>query len=133
RAWHTSAVVQHREHAVVPAFPDGQTSAIAWLAQEATAPCCSYQQMKTPPASEDANGVFHAFTSLKVAALERKTSKRRLRSSRIRIFCGSARASRPECRPGFAQRPRIIFLALPFEYLLRFLETRHACRNFGSL
>ena len=28
--------------------------------------------MKTPPASEDANGVFHAFTSRKVAALKRK-------------------------------------------------------------
>ena len=89
--------------------------------------------MKTPPASEDANGVFHAFTSLKVAALEMKTSKRRLRSERIRIFCGSACVSREECRPGFAQRRGIIFLALPFEFLLRFLETCHACCDFGSL
>jgi len=36
--------------------------------------------MKTPPTSEDADGVFHAFTSRKVAALERKTSRGRLRS-----------------------------------------------------
>ena len=100
----------------------------------ATAPGAgTTQQMKTPPASEDANGVFHAFTSLKVAALEMKTSKRRLRSEWIRIFCGSACASRPECRPGLAQRRRIIFMAFPFEFLLRFPETRHACRDFGSL
>ena len=93
----------------------------------ATAPCAgTTRQMKTPPASEDANGVFHAFTSRKVAALEMKTSKQRLRSGWIRIFCGSACASRPECRPGLAQRRRIIFMALPFEFLLRFPETRHA-------
>ena len=100
----------------------------------ATAPCAgTTQQMKTPPASEDANGVFHAFTSRKVAALEMKTSKQRLRSGWIRIFCSSACASRPECRPSLAQRCRIIFMALPFEFLLRFPETRHACRYFGSL
>ena len=100
----------------------------------ATAPGAgTTQQMKTPPASEDANGVFHAFTSLKVAALEMKTSKQRLRSGWIRIFCSSACASRPECRPSLAQRCRIIFMALPFEFLLRFLETCHACCDFGSL
>jgi hypothetical protein len=36
--------------------------------------------MKTPPAFKNADGVFHAFTSRKVAALDRKTSKRRPRS-----------------------------------------------------
>jgi hypothetical protein len=30
--------------------------------------------MKTPPAPEGTDGVFHAFTSGKVAALDRKTS-----------------------------------------------------------
>jgi hypothetical protein len=100
----------------------------------ATAPCAgTTQQMKTPPASEDANGVFHAFTSRKVAALEMKTSKRRLRSGRLGIFCSSARASRPECRPSLAQCRGIIFMALPLEFLLRFPETRHAYCDFGSL
>ena len=99
----------------------------------ATAPCAGTTQQTNPlPASEDANGVFHAFTSLKVAALEMKTSKQRLRSGWIRIFCSSACASRPECRPSLAQRCRIIFMALPFEFLLRFPETRHACRAFRA-
>jgi hypothetical protein len=42
--------------------------------------------MKTPPASEDVDGVFHAFTSFKVAALEQPTFKRRVRSARIAFF-----------------------------------------------
>ena len=105
----------------------------------ATAPCAgTTRQMKTPPASEDANGVFHAFTSLKVAALEMKTSKRRLRSVRSRIFFSSACASRLESRPdksapGVAHRLRIIFLAFAFEFLLGLPETRHAGCDFSSL
>src|SRR6185369_1212890 len=53
--------------------------------------------MKTPPTFEDADGVFHAFTSRKVAALERETSRRRLRSCRspeilvVQFACGSMR------------------------------------------
>ena len=94
--------------------------------------------MKTPPASEDANGVFHAFTSLKVAALEMKTTKRRLRSGRLRIFFSAVCASRLECwpdksAPGVAHRLRIIFLALAFEFLLGFPETRHARGDFSPL
>jgi hypothetical protein len=41
---------------------------------------------KTPPPSEDADGVFHAFTSRKVAALGKKTSTLWFRSSRSEIF-----------------------------------------------
>jgi len=37
-------------------------------------------KMKTPPASEDTGGVFHAFTSFKVAALEERNSRRRFGS-----------------------------------------------------
>jgi hypothetical protein len=42
--------------------------------------------MKTPPASEDVDGVFHAFTSFEVAALERSTSSRPFRSGERIIF-----------------------------------------------
>jgi hypothetical protein len=37
-------------------------------------------QMKTPPAPEDTDGVFHAFTSGKVAALEPGTHRQWVRS-----------------------------------------------------
>jgi hypothetical protein len=42
--------------------------------------------MKTPPLSEDSGGVFRAFTSFKVAALEQLTCERRVRSAALRIF-----------------------------------------------
>jgi hypothetical protein len=42
--------------------------------------------MKTPPTSEDIGGVFHAFTSFKVAALEELTAARRVRSAHIAHF-----------------------------------------------
>src|SRR6266536_925372 len=41
--------------------------------------------MKTPPAPEDTDGVFHAFTSGKVAALGRRTSAWWFRSRRVEI------------------------------------------------
>jgi hypothetical protein len=41
---------------------------------------------KTPPASEDVDGVFHAFTSFKVTALEQPTFERRVRSAHIAFF-----------------------------------------------
>jgi hypothetical protein len=54
---------------LVPAQSDDQTRSIAWLAI-ACGP--SAPQLKTPPTSEDVDGVFRAFTSRKVAALVRK-------------------------------------------------------------
>ena len=42
--------------------------------------------MKTPPSPESADGVFHAFTSGKVAALELKTSLPRFRSGGVEFF-----------------------------------------------
>jgi hypothetical protein len=42
--------------------------------------------MKTPPAPEDTDGVFHAFTSGKVAALERKIQRLTVRSRRREFF-----------------------------------------------
>jgi hypothetical protein len=42
--------------------------------------------MKTPPLSEDSGGVFRAFTSFKVAALEPPTRERQVRSAALRIF-----------------------------------------------
>ena len=52
---------------LVPARSDDQTREIAWLAiaAEVRIPCTT----KTPPTSEDEDGVFRAFTSRKVAAL----------------------------------------------------------------
>ena len=44
------------------------------------------RDMKTPPASEEADGVFHAFTSGKVAALDLKMRIRRIRSRRSENF-----------------------------------------------
>ncbi len=62
-----------------------QTRPIAWLAITCGRRL-SVVQMKTPPASEDADGVFRAFTSRKVAALKRKTSRHRLRSRHCGIL-----------------------------------------------
>jgi hypothetical protein len=42
--------------------------------------------MKTPPASENTGGVFHAFTSCEVAALERQTLSRSVSSGKVLIF-----------------------------------------------
>jgi hypothetical protein len=48
--------------------------------------CHATRKLKTPPASEDTDGVFHAFTSFKVAALEVTISRRRFRSGFVRNF-----------------------------------------------
>jgi hypothetical protein len=49
--------------------------------------CCQRtSKMKTPPASEESGGVFHAFTFRKVAALEGPTTGVRFRSARIAYF-----------------------------------------------
>ena len=61
---------------------------------------CPFFQMKTPPASEDADGVFRAFTSRKVAALKRKTSRHRLRSR----HCGILSAEFSCVPPGALRR-----------------------------
>lgn len=53
-------------------------------------------KMKTPPASEDTDGVFHAFTSCEVAALERQTSFRSVCSGKPGFF----RDCRPHGTPG---------------------------------
>jgi hypothetical protein len=68
----------------VSAHSDDQTRAIAWLWLFRAGP--SAFERKTPPASEDADGVFHAFTSRKVAALEEATGQRALRSANIADF-----------------------------------------------
>jgi hypothetical protein len=52
-------------------------------------------KMKTPPAPEDTDGVFHAFTSGKVAALELRIRYPCFRSRRTSFFCRV---------PGFARR-----------------------------
>jgi len=61
----------------VPAPCDDQTCPIAWLDIARTLVAL---QTKTPPTSEDADGVFRAFTSRKVACTGKKTSRHRLRS-----------------------------------------------------
>src|SRR5690348_16542616 len=68
----------------VSAHSDDQTRAIAWLWLFRAGP--SAFERKTPPASEDADGVFHAFTSRKVAALESLTSWRGRRSGGLKVF-----------------------------------------------
>jgi hypothetical protein len=56
----------------------------------------SSPKMKTPPASEETDGVFHAFTSGKVAALGWKTCGLKLRSAVPNVFfVGSARHAFP--------------------------------------
>lgn len=90
-------------------------------------------KQKPRPHPEDANGVFHAFTSRKVAALEMRTTEGQLRSGQSRIFSGSDGALRRQCRPGVTQRLSVVFLPFSFEFLLRFPETRHACCDLGSL
>jgi hypothetical protein len=52
--------------------------------------------MKTPPAPEGIDGVFHAFTSGKVAALGLKTSPEPVRSRRVGIFCSRFPDSRQQ-------------------------------------
>jgi hypothetical protein len=49
--------------------------------------CHATRKLKTPPASEDTDGVFHAFTSFKVAALEQTILGGRFRSGYVRNFC----------------------------------------------
>jgi hypothetical protein len=51
-------------------------------------------KVKTPPASEDAGGVFHAFTSFEVAAPGRQISRYHFRSGSLRQFSGLACGSR---------------------------------------
>jgi hypothetical protein len=64
--------------------------------------------MKTPPAPEDADGVFHAFTSGKVAALEPRTSASWFRSRPAEIFCrGSLFCGRRPLKP--SQNPGVVF------------------------
>jgi hypothetical protein len=53
--------------------------------------CHATRKLKTPPASEDTDGVFHAFTSFKVAALEQIISRRWFRSGYVRNFCSDRR------------------------------------------
>jgi hypothetical protein len=62
--------------APVKAVKDGITSLAMSKAQKG----------KTPPASEETDGVFHALTSRKVAALVETTSKRRVRSGDVEFF-----------------------------------------------
>src|SRR6266850_342848 len=54
--------------------------------QRRGAAAVGHLHMKTPPISEDVDGVFRAFTSRKVAALGKRISRRRLRSHFIESF-----------------------------------------------
>src|SRR6266511_5795502 len=131
-----------------PARSHGSRSRVA-----AGRPLC---KRKTPPTFENVDGVFRAFTSRKVAALEKKTSRHRLRSCYRKVpgeiilrfhltsfrdngeasFCGSA--STPERGPaGSVQRigqgRLVILLALAFKLLLGFPEARDARCDFGAV
>src|SRR5713101_5168970 len=57
----------------------GNRTSLALVGERCQAP----RKLKTPPASEDTDGVFHAFTSFEVAALEETISRRRFRSGQI--------------------------------------------------
>jgi hypothetical protein len=86
-------------------------------------------QMKTPPTSEDVDGVFHAFTSRKVAALDMKTLAKRIRSrEKLNPYFAIAAASVPLSSTKVGQ-----IRALAFELLLGFLEACDTRRNFGSI
>jgi len=61
----------------------GNRTSLALVGERCQAP----RKLKTPPASEDTDGVFHAFTSFKVAALEGSTDECRVRST-LPIFNG---------------------------------------------
>jgi hypothetical protein len=63
---HLSPKINSDEQMLVPAQCNDQTREIAWLAVRLK----GESQTKTPPTSEDGDGVFRAFTSRKVAALD---------------------------------------------------------------
>jgi hypothetical protein len=54
-------------------------------------------KMKNPTGSEDAGGVFHALTSLKVAALEEPTAARPIRSAHCAFLTHGSRVPRQRC------------------------------------
>ena len=63
---HLSPQINPDGQVLVPAQSDHQTREIAWLAVRLK----GESQIKTPPISEDGDGVFRAFTSRKVVALD---------------------------------------------------------------
>ena len=98
--------------------------------------------MKTPPASENADGVFHAFTSCEVAALERKTWFRWFGSGNGCFFSTAlCRINGPPFKQSEAFRgvARIVersgkkFLALACEFFLRCPEVCNPCCDFLPL
>ena len=74
---------------------EGQVQVLA-RTSGGSSPRAEPSKMKTPPASEDTDGVFHAFTSCEVAALERQTSFRSVCSGKPGFF----RDCRPHGTPG---------------------------------
>jgi hypothetical protein len=65
--------------------------------------------MKTPPAPEDTDGVFHAFTSGKVAALGLRTRGRWVRSGVASIFYRPSPARFRRHPPKPSQNPGVVF------------------------